>query len=77
MFVAAALPPNKITYTLDLIGSECLPWEQVHDLGHQGGNGLGDVNITDIQVGHLLDKVQKLGIGVHLVAVGTKKAIGR
>lgn len=54
-------------HALDLIGAESLPWEKIHGLGHQAGNGLGNVEVTDIQVGGLLDVVQQLLVGVLLI----------
>lgn len=57
-------------HALDLIGAESLPWEEVHGLGQQTGNGLGDVEVTDIQVGGLLDVVQQILVGVLLITIG-------
>lgn len=59
-------------HALDLIGAESLPWEEVHGLGHQAGNGLGDVEVADIQVGGLLDVVQQFLVGVLLITIGDR-----
>lgn len=57
-------------HALDLIGAESLPWEEIHGLGQQASNGLGDVEVTDIQVGGLLDVVHQLLVGVLLITMG-------
>lgn len=61
-------------HALDLISAESLPWEKVHGLGHQAGNGLRHVEVTDIQVGGLLDVVQQLLVGVLLVTMRSEIA---